>query len=163
MALLLSVFSHPTYESAAAALVLLPYYGMPAIAMIVTALEALLCLAAGIDAPKLGGILAQSLMYANDLVLMSTTPEGLQQQLDALASFCEQRQLTVNFSKAKVVIFEALKSDCKEFVFSGTTVKRHDEYRHFGFVLHATKYMAYGVECLVAAGKNTVLHLSTSV
>ncbi len=59
-------------------------------------------------------------------------------QLDALASFCEQRQLTINLSKTKVVIFEARKSDCKEFVFSGTTVERHDEYRYLGFVFHAT-------------------------
>ncbi|DBA77175.1 TPA: hypothetical protein ACH3X1_009749 [Trebouxia sp. C0004] len=76
---------------------------------------------------------------------MSTGPEGLQRQLDALASFCEQRQLTVNLSKTKVVIVAARKSDCKEFVFSGTTVERHNEYRYLGFVFHATKNMAHGV------------------
>jgi len=54
------------------------------------------------------------------------------------------------------VIFEARKSDCKEFVFSGTTVERHDEYRYLGFVFHATKNMAYGVEYLVDAGKKAV-------
>ncbi len=111
---------------------------------------------AGIDAPELGGILVPLLLYADDLILMSTSPEGLQRQLDALASFCEQRQLTGNLSKTKVVIFEARKSDCKEFVFSGTTVERHDEYVYLGFVFHATKSMAYGVEYLVAAGKKAV-------
>ncbi len=45
------------------------------------------------------GILAPLLLYADDLILMSTSPEGLQRQLDAPASFCEQRQLTVNLSK----------------------------------------------------------------
>ena len=73
-----------------------------------------------------------------------------------VASFCELRQLTVNLSKTKVVIFEARKSDCKEFVFSGTTVERHDEYRYLGFVFHATKNMAHGVEYLVAAAKKAV-------
>jgi hypothetical protein len=58
---------------------------------------------AGIDAPELGGILAPLLLYANDLILMSTSPEELQLQLDALASFCEQRQLKVNLSKTKLV------------------------------------------------------------
>jgi len=62
---------------------------------------------ADIDAPDLCGILAPLLLYADDLILMSTSPEGLQRQLDALASFCEQRQLTVNLSKTKVLIFEA--------------------------------------------------------
>ena len=44
------------------------------------------------------------MLYADDLILMSTSPEGLQRQLDALASFCDQRQLAVNLSKTKVVI-----------------------------------------------------------
>ena len=43
----------------------------------------------------------------NDLIFMSTSLEGLQKQLDALAAFCEQRQLTVNLSKTKAVIFKA--------------------------------------------------------
>jgi len=111
---------------------------------------------AGIDAPELGGILAPLLLYADDLILKSTSPEGLQRQLDALGSFCEQRQLTVNLSKTKIVICEARMSDCRELVFSGTTVERHDEYRYLGFVFHVTKNMAYGVEYLVAAGKKAV-------
>jgi len=35
-------------------------------------------------------------------------------------------------------------------------VERHEEYRYLGFVFHATKNMAYGVEYLVAAGKRAV-------
>ena len=54
------------------------------------------------------------------------------------------------------MIFEARKSDCKDFVFSGTTVERRDEYRYLGLVFHATKNMAYGVEYLVAAAKKAV-------
>ncbi len=69
-------------------------------------------------------------LYADGLILMFTSPEGLQRQLNALASFCEQRQLTVNLSKSKVVIFEARKSDCKEFVFSGINVDRHEKAVH---------------------------------
>ena len=42
VALLLSMFSHPTYDSVVAALVLLSFYGMPALAMFVTFLAALL-------------------------------------------------------------------------------------------------------------------------
>ena len=53
------------------------------------------------DAPTLRGVLVPLLLYADDLILMSTTAAGLQKQLDALASFCDQRQLTVNLSKTK--------------------------------------------------------------
>ena len=39
--------------------------------------------------PLLMGAMVPLLLYADDLVLMSESAAGLQQQLDALASFCE--------------------------------------------------------------------------
>ena len=59
-----------------------------------------------IDAPTLMGVMVPLLLHADDLILMSESAAGLQKQLDALASFCEERQLTVNLSKTKVVVFE---------------------------------------------------------
>ena len=67
---------------------------------------------AGNDAPYLIDYLVPLLLYADDLILISTSAAGLQRQLDALQGFCEQRQLTVNLTKAKVVVFEASKSEC---------------------------------------------------
>ena len=52
-----------------------------------------------IGAPTLMGVMVPLLLYADDLILMSESAAGLQKQLDALASFCEERQLTVNLSK----------------------------------------------------------------
>ena len=66
---------------------------------------------ADIDAPTLMGVMVPLLLYADDLILMSDSASGLQKQLDALASFCEQRQLTVNLSKTKVAVFETRQSD----------------------------------------------------
>ena len=59
-----------------------------------------------IDAPTLKGVMVPLLLCADDLILMSESVAGLQKQLDALASFCEERQLTVYLSKTKVVVFE---------------------------------------------------------
>ena len=59
----------------------------------------------GHDAPSLSGVLIPLLLYADDLTIMSTTAAGLQRQLDALQLFCEQRQVSVNLSKTKVVTF----------------------------------------------------------
>ena len=73
----------------------------------VDGLEKHLLETAGIDAPTLMGVMVPLLLYADDLILMSESAEGLQKQMDALASFCEQRQLTVNLSKTKMVVFEA--------------------------------------------------------
>jgi len=59
----------------------------------VDGLEKHLLETADIDAPTLMGFMVPLLLYADDLILMSESASGLQKQLDALASFCEQ---TVN-------------------------------------------------------------------
>ena len=46
------------------------------------------------------------LLFADDLVLLSPTKEGLQQHLDLLHSFSQTWALTVNLSKTKIMIFE---------------------------------------------------------
>ena len=69
--------------------------------------------------------MVQLLLYADDLILMSESAAGLQKQLNALASFCQsQRQLTVNLSKTKVVIFEAQHGTVPDFVLNGAVVER---------------------------------------
>ena len=80
----------------------------------VDGLEKHLLETADIDAPTLMGVMVPLLLYADDLILMSESAAGLHQQLDVLTSFCEQRQLTVNLSKTKVVVFEAQRSDVSE-------------------------------------------------
>jgi hypothetical protein len=41
---------------------------------------------------------------------MSETPQRLQKQIDALSEFCVERQLVINVSKTKVVVFEKCRS-----------------------------------------------------
>ena len=42
------------------------------------------------------------LMYADDLVLLSQTEDGLQRGINALHRFCTENNLTVNTSKGKL-------------------------------------------------------------
>ncbi len=84
---------------------------------------------------------------------VSVSASGLQKQLDALASFCEQRQLTVNLSKSKVVVFEARQSDVRDFVLSDAIVECVESYKCLGFVVHATKRSTFGTDALVATAK----------
>ncbi len=105
---------------------------------------------ADIDAPTLMGVMVLLLLYADDLILISESASGLEKQLDALASFCVQRQLTVNLSKTKVVVFE---SDMCDFVVSGAAVERVESYKCLGFFVHATKKLTLGTDALVAMAK----------
>ena len=46
-----------------------------------------------------------ALMYADDLILISQTKEGLQKQLDKLNEYCLKWKLEVNSKKTKIMIF----------------------------------------------------------
>ena len=46
------------------------------------------------------------LFYADDLVILSPTKEGLQQNLDLLHQYCQNWALTVNMKKTKMITFQ---------------------------------------------------------
>jgi len=48
------------------------------------------------------------LMYADDMVLTSATPEGTQNMLDSLSKYTKKWDLTVNTNKIEVVISETM-------------------------------------------------------
>jgi hypothetical protein len=64
----------------------------------------------GDSPPQLADIIVKLLLYADDLALMSETPQGLQKQINVLSEFCVYRQLVINVSKTKVVVFEKHRS-----------------------------------------------------
>ena len=111
---------------------------------------------ADVDAPILMGVMVPLLLYADDLILMSESAAGLQKQLDALASFCKERQLTVNLSNTKVVVFEHRQSDAPDFVLNGAVVERVESYKYLGFFVHATKAMTFGTSLLLAAARKAM-------
>ena len=45
------------------------------------------------------------ILYADDTVLMSETPQGLQKTLTAFENYCNNWKLKANTSKTKVVVF----------------------------------------------------------
>jgi Reverse transcriptase (RNA-dependent DNA polymerase) len=54
---------------------------------------------------QLGMKVLRALLYADDVVLMSETAEGLQEMLDRLAAFCTANSMFVNERKSEVVVF----------------------------------------------------------
>ena len=46
-----------------------------------------------------------ALMYADDLILLSNTEEGLQEQIDKMGIYCDKWKLDVNIKKTKIMIF----------------------------------------------------------
>ncbi|MCO5589452.1 hypothetical protein L7F22_043419 [Adiantum nelumboides] len=77
---------------------------------------------------SLVGVMIPLLLYADDVVLISDSPEGLQRQLDALQRFCADRDLTVNLGKTKVMVFNTTQAWVTraehQFTFRGEMVEQ---------------------------------------
>ena len=59
------------------------------------------------DAPYLISKKLGCLLFADDAILLSTSAEGLQRQLDNLEKYCEEWGLTVNTKKTKIMVFNS--------------------------------------------------------
>ena len=55
------------------------------------------------DSPKLKDLYVHCLMYADDLVIMSLTEDGLQCKLDKLNTYCKEWGLEINTKKTQVM------------------------------------------------------------
>jgi hypothetical protein len=72
-------------------------------------------------------------LFFDDVVLLASSLEGLQRQLDALALFCDLRQLTINLGKTKVMIFNGLKKSVDlHFFFRGEEIEITITYTYLG-------------------------------
>ena len=86
------------------------------------------------DPINLHDINVSHLLYADDLIIVSKTENGLRHSLNNLEVYCEQWKLEVNISKTKIMIFNSsgrkLKSDT--FHFQGNELEVADSYCYLG-------------------------------
>ena len=55
----------------------------------------------GVDGIDIGMLKLYLLLYADDIVIFSSTSDGLQKGLDVLSEYCQKWKLTVNTEKSK--------------------------------------------------------------
>ncbi len=91
------------------------------------------------------------LLYADDLVLLSSTPQGLQQHLDLLENYCQNWALAVNLKKTNIMVFQK-KPRCQEhrYQFSlGSTALEHTmQYTYLGLIITASGSFSTAVNAL---------------
>jgi len=74
-----------------------------------------------------------TLLYADDLVLMSKSAKGLQCALEVLQQFCFKWKLTVNMDKTKIMVFLAKKCE-HTFYLDNQEIKPCKSYTYLGIV-----------------------------
>lgn len=80
------------------------------------------------------------LLYADDVILLSTSAFGLQQKLNLLQTFCEDWCLSINIEKTKVVIFNKAGRLIKShrFVIFDNVVSCTNSYKYLGILFTAS-------------------------
>ena len=88
----------------------------------------------------LNNIPLQCLMYADDIVLLSSSSEGLQKRLGGLRLFCNDWCLDVNICKTKILIFNKTGKLLKdEFSFDNAPLECVQHYRYLGVYFSASE------------------------
>ena len=85
-----------------------------------------------------------SLSWADDLVLMSKSPTGLQNCLNKLAEYCSKWDLCVNIDKTKSVTFG--KGKVPHLTYNNIGINNVDQYTYLGVCLHKSGKIKYAIE-----------------
>ena len=88
------------------------------------------------DSPMLDNIQVSCLLYADDLVILSETKEGLQKSLDALNHYIKKWFLEVNPKKTKCLTFTRGRADrtADQFKLGSTVLDNCDSYCYLGVI-----------------------------
>ena len=97
--------------------------------------------------PQLAGQPVPPLLYADDMALLATTANGLQQQLRLLEQYCAERGLTVNVVKTKVMLLSGAADEQTAMqrvrrarhTFDGAPVAGVAAFKYLGIVFHCTQ------------------------
>jgi hypothetical protein len=114
-----------------------------------------------LDLPGLPVQRVPALLYADDLALVATSPEGLQAQLDLLHAYAVKWQLTVNIDKTKAVIFRHASNQVypNPITYDGAAVEVVDSFKYLGIELHCTKPFASAAEPRSESGERAQLSM----
>ena len=96
-------------------------------------------------------------LYADDLVLVSHSANGLQNSLDKLASFAESRHLTINIKKSKTMIFNAAgRLIKKEFRVNNESLEAVNSFCYLGFEIKPSGTVKHAMNTLYYKAKRAM-------
>ncbi len=78
------------------------------------------------------GNILKHLLWADDLFLISTSPEKMQKQIDNLNMYCKKWQLIINTLKTKIMVFGKVDIPDNTFQLDGCTIQITDKYSYVG-------------------------------
>ena len=77
------------------------------------------------------GVPLDMLMYADDVVLISSSAAGLRKHLHTLSEFCQKWRLVVNTEKTKICVF-GKDTDTQVYSWNNTILEKTQSYKYLG-------------------------------
>ena len=100
-------------------------------------------------------------LYADDLVLISESASGLQNCLNLLGNYAEQKSLTVSIKKSKTMVFNARGRFIKERLhIKGVALQPVNNFCYLGFEIKSSGNMQHGASILVHKASKALDHYS---
>ena len=113
------------------------------------------------DQVELDNFKISSLLYADDLIILSTSKYGLQSCLNKLVSYCGDNCLTVNLKKTKIVVFcNSGKVSTDKFYFNDVQIENSNSYTYLGIVFSSSGTYKYCQEDLYKRALRTQFKLT---
>ncbi len=107
--------------------------------------------------PCLGKRKIGCLLYADDLVIMSRTPGGLQSMMTAAEKYCNKWQLVINTSKTKILVAHKRKLDNSTWEIYGNNVEIVDSFCYLGIEINKAGTFKNAIQRLYNKGHKAYL------
>ena len=101
------------------------------------------------------------LLFADDIVLLSTTPIGLQNQINNLVKVSNSLCLKVNVDKTKIMVFRKGGHLAKgeKWQLDGTNLEVVNKYKYLGFIFTTRLSLNSALEDLCVKAKQKTMHI----
>ena len=106
----------------------------------------------------------RALMFADDLILISTSKEGLQNSLNILNNYIKKWKLEINYKKTKCVTFS--KSNHKEkhqFKINNHNLENADKYKYLGLTINKKGSFSPALEDLSCKAKRAIYAMNSKM
>ena len=104
------------------------------------------------------------LMYADDLLILSESRNGLQNSLNMLQCYCNNWKLDLNVKKTKAMVFStSSKKEHAQFMFGSSKIDVTDAYTYLGIKFTRKATFKEAIKCLAEKGNKAMYLLKSSL
>ena len=105
------------------------------------------------------------ILFADDMVLLSETKQGLQRGLNKLNDYCNDWGLSVNVEKTKCLVFKngGKIKKTEKWYFNGEIIETVDSFKYLGFLFGSSGKFKKGIDNLEIRGEKALFDMTCSI